>query len=566
MQTGSTSIPTIPYINTQSSKTPDLTYKKRPLETYTDPQHSKSSRLKHEFTYEEMFNKEAIAFGPLENPIGTGSQGSVFVNENKVIKVPHSTQHKKEFDPQILKHLRKYPRLFSAPITNGYCEIQQNAGPDLFAIVECMINSTTITNIDDPTIKTYLKNKQYDELLLRYLTPISEGIKYLHDNNIIHGDIKLENLGKKIIDFGDTHFMNKNNFVKGTPNYMHPVLHQEIFPLDFQEKQLRNHLYQKLKPLSISNETYLTLINITCENPDSYFISKILTSKKWLLTKVKHQFNSFQQMLRQCPIGAEEIFDITKKLNTFNDLHIKLCQFNTSHNAAYLSPHEKHILYSFLKNETLAHNFNTLNVETLKYLHDKTNSKISNIDKTIKEHLSSQEIESLTCNKEVCSNELRYLKYILETIAEYKHHEAYYKTHYNSFVTNPCHKKSYDIYALSLSMMLASLACLNTQYTSDLVLNIYSQLISKETIPQEINRLMQARFGSCTTPAAKLIKFILEEGYLSSDIKTHTDSAKNIHEFILSLNPVPIVSGSDTSSESSDTTSESSSMHKSRHH
>ena len=528
--------------------------------TYTDPQKSKSSKEKENMTDKNLFKRELSLFGPFEKLIEKGSEGSVYNKGKNVLKVPHSIQHKRNLNPQILEFLRKYPRLFAAPITNGICEIQQDAGPDLFSIISSIISFTPITNTQDQQIKKLLFTKSYDTLLLHYLTPISEGIARLHHHNIIHGDIKLENLAKKIIDFGQTQYIHEDTFLKGTPQYMHPVLYQENFPLKFHKGQLSKLLHQKLKNLSISNENYLALNNITCENLDSYFISTILENKKWFLQEIEYAYESFKNSLTRTPIGSPDISTISENIKIYSDLYYKLCQFRQSHNADFFKNHEKQILknlFNYYKNETVVNNFTTLNIKTLQDLHTKTSLKIAKIEEDLKERLSSEDIASLTHKNKLYLMNLQYIENILKTIEEYKQHETFNKIHHTNFVTHPKHKKSYDIYALSLSICLVSLSCLNTQESANLVSNITNGLISKEIIPQEINNLMQTQFRSSTNVATKLINFILRNNYLSSDIKEHKNSAYYIHKFILSLNPVHKVSGSDTSSENSETTTES---------
>lgn len=84
---------------------------------------------------------------------------------------------------------------------------------------------------------SYIKKKPQRQLsestARRYLTQILSGISYCHDLNIIHRDIKLENIlldssnNVKIIDFGFATFTDPESKIKlfcGTPSYMSPEI------------------------------------------------------------------------------------------------------------------------------------------------------------------------------------------------------------------------------------------------------------------------------------------------------------------------------------------------------
>ncbi|MCK5594859.1 serine/threonine protein kinase [bacterium] len=94
------------------------------------------------------------------------------------------------------------------------------------------------------TVMEYINGKDLKKLLLHkkikgfqekydIILQIGRGLDYLHENNIIHKDIKPENIlilknnEVKIIDFGLAHYdrlriFTHNHFIDGTPTYMSP--------------------------------------------------------------------------------------------------------------------------------------------------------------------------------------------------------------------------------------------------------------------------------------------------------------------------------------------------------
>jgi len=80
-------------------------------------------------------------------------------------------------------------------------------------------------------------SKRFDEHSIRYyLRQILDGIEYIHEQNVIHRDLKLGNIfvnKENIIKIGDfgmaTYIEYKSKTMCGTPNYLPPELFENIF-------------------------------------------------------------------------------------------------------------------------------------------------------------------------------------------------------------------------------------------------------------------------------------------------------------------------------------------------
>ena len=95
---------------------------------------------------------------------------------------------------------------------------------------------TVMEYIEGEDLKKLLLHKKVEDFHRRYdiILRIGNGLHYLHENNIIHKDIKPENIlisknnEVKIIDFGLAHynrlriFTFNQQFIDGTPTYMSP--------------------------------------------------------------------------------------------------------------------------------------------------------------------------------------------------------------------------------------------------------------------------------------------------------------------------------------------------------
>ena len=89
---------------------------------------------------------------------------------------------------------------------------------------------------DDGNLARYIKNNDFDEQTIKnYFGQIINGVTYLHDNKIIHRDIKPDNILLsngciKICDFGLSKIfsgLKKVNSVCGSPLYMAPELFRD---------------------------------------------------------------------------------------------------------------------------------------------------------------------------------------------------------------------------------------------------------------------------------------------------------------------------------------------------
>ena len=131
-------------------------------------------------------------------------------------------------------------------IINEIRILKYNICPYLIKLVECKANLTNIELImnyahfgDLLTIisknRRKIPIKQFEEQLVwSYFIQVCYGVKYLHDNNIIHRDLKCGNVfldrGDRVYigDFGTTKVFIDNNKLTnssvGTPYYMSPEI------------------------------------------------------------------------------------------------------------------------------------------------------------------------------------------------------------------------------------------------------------------------------------------------------------------------------------------------------
>lgn len=179
--------------------------------------------------------------------LGSGSFGKVYL-----IKYPNKEYHYSNNNGFFaLKRIHKDDK----KSYNNEIQLLSNLDhPNIVNIIKCYENKLYFNiimryarcgTLYDLINKRKVKNKNFiDNDIKQLILPITSGINYLHNNNIIHCDIKPSNIllfGDKIIkisDFGDSK-LSLNKYEKtyvGTPYYQAPEIINNIgysFPIDY---------------------------------------------------------------------------------------------------------------------------------------------------------------------------------------------------------------------------------------------------------------------------------------------------------------------------------------------
>ena len=150
------------------------------------------------------------------------------------------------------------------------------------------------------------KRRKLPEKTAKFLfKQIIQGIKYIHSNNIVHRDIKLENIlidlnnNIKICDFGIGKIINKNNSILydqcGTPMYMAPEIllssknkGYEPFPIDIWSAGIALYIMLSgILPFSVNNETENNFdLQYSIINNEPKIIENISTEAQNLLNRL----------------------------------------------------------------------------------------------------------------------------------------------------------------------------------------------------------------------------------------------------------------------------------------
>jgi hypothetical protein len=169
---------------------------------------------------ENLENNYSNNFIELEN-IGNGSYGSVYKVYHKyeknlyAIKKVHITNELLKDNFDIFREIQLFSKLNHKNIVRYYSSWLNNNNSTLYIQME----------LCESTFRDYLDNIKQDESIdkrISYFKQIVEGIKYLHDNDIIHRDIKPSNIlfvddTVKICDFGLARNVNSaTNLINGS--------------------------------------------------------------------------------------------------------------------------------------------------------------------------------------------------------------------------------------------------------------------------------------------------------------------------------------------------------------
>jgi serine/threonine protein kinase len=235
-----------------------------------------------------------------------GKQKTVYVNSTytKILTIFKDYNESSEYffykEIQILNKLNKHPNIIKLI----------DYDPKLYSIT---LEYCDIDLIDFINKNPYVTEKE----ILNIFIDIARGINHMHDNDLIHKDIKPENvvlkfkenlISAKLIDFSFCEkIQKKTNYAiakygLGTPGYVCPYAYYQI------ENQLENIFIYKSADIysfgalmySVLNEK--TLINLYFENLKQHYMSKVENYNKkqieksfklFLIEKIKNKKNWF---------------------------------------------------------------------------------------------------------------------------------------------------------------------------------------------------------------------------------------------------------------------------------
>lgn len=158
--------------------------------------------------------------------LGSGKYGKVYLSRyistkmQYAMKIMDNTVYKKYYEIEVKIH----KELNHNNITKLYNYFEDNK--KYYLIMEYCCQGNLYQNLKKINFFS-------EEHIKRYVKQICSGVKYLHDNNILHRDLKLENLlidindNIKITDFGLSIIVKKNDIItefKGTAIYLSPEL------------------------------------------------------------------------------------------------------------------------------------------------------------------------------------------------------------------------------------------------------------------------------------------------------------------------------------------------------
>ena len=184
-------------------------------------------------------------------PLGDGEFSKVVLLKDSVTNHFYAGKIlEKNDNPQIQKYIDSEISILNElehPNIVKFYEVKEK-NTSYYLITEYYNGETLLYNLDEYKEKY---KKPFDEKLVQYLMKqIISGIKYLHDKNIVHRDIKPTNIllhfssekdlenkdlfkaNIKIIDFGFSRHLSKSELaysILGSPLYMEPIILKKLY-------------------------------------------------------------------------------------------------------------------------------------------------------------------------------------------------------------------------------------------------------------------------------------------------------------------------------------------------
>ena len=278
--------------------------------------------------------------------IGSGSYGKVYSAKNK-------------HDMCAIKRIRTSLQTIKdkEALINEIKIIKFSNCPYIINFVDCKFNGynldliTNLAALGDfyKIIKKRLKPFEEQQLLC-YFIQTTLGVKYLHDNNIIHRDIKSANIfldyGDRVYigDFGISKILNKNQSLAstqiGTPYYMSPeLINSKAYSTDVDIWALGCFLFELI--------TFYPPFLANTMKELSFKINKIKFCKK--LSEFE---NIFSKELIECVPNF--FFDVNKRISANDILDMKIIS-NNMYLIPYSSKNTINIEFDLPPTESMSH-------------------------------------------------------------------------------------------------------------------------------------------------------------------------------------------------------------------
>jgi len=189
---------------------------------------NKQINYKAKMMHKKLKNRHGVQYTHGEHDqIGIGTSATVYLGVNRKTqqKVAVKTLYKPRNDPLSMKtEIKVYVALKDSPNIVQILDFFQTE-QHLYLILEWCDGGDFRT-----LLSSYTNNRLPEEIAIKYLSEIVEGLHAIHSKGIIYRDLKPENVllkeGQiKIGDFGSATFETRSNDYIGTPEYIAPEVY-----------------------------------------------------------------------------------------------------------------------------------------------------------------------------------------------------------------------------------------------------------------------------------------------------------------------------------------------------